>query len=251
VPPGRFDLVGNWVNRQFQLDAFGESLLLLATAARNDRLEADGWRAVGIAADAIARRWQESDAGIWEIGNQPWTHSRLICAAGLRAAAKAAGLGAASKAARSRPMATEWSGFADVIVADTAKHAVHRSGRWQRSPSDQGLDAALLPPIRGAMAADDPRMVEPLRAYIAELTQDGYAYRFRHDERPLEDAEGAFLFCGFVVALAMHQQGREVEATRWFERTRAACGTPGRYAEEHDVAERQLRGTFRKRSCMP
>ncbi len=30
--PGGFDLVGNWVNQQFQLDAFGEVLLLLAAA---------------------------------------------------------------------------------------------------------------------------------------------------------------------------------------------------------------------------
>ncbi len=30
--PGGRDLVGNWVNEQFQLDAFGEALLLFATA---------------------------------------------------------------------------------------------------------------------------------------------------------------------------------------------------------------------------
>jgi GH15 family glucan-1,4-alpha-glucosidase len=79
---------------------------------------------------------------------------------------------------------------------------------------------------------------------LAELTQDGYAYRFRHDERPLGDAEGAFLLCGFVLALALQQQGRELEAARWFERNRAACGSPGLYAEEYDVAERQLRGNL-------
>ena len=33
--------------------------------------------------------------------------------------------------------------LADVIVADTAKHAVHPSGRWQRSPAYSALDAAL------------------------------------------------------------------------------------------------------------
>ncbi|MBO0836033.1 MAG: hypothetical protein J2P28_11010, partial [Actinobacteria bacterium] len=85
--PGGFDLTGNRVNKQFQLDAFGEALLLFANAARLDRLNADAVAAARIAADSIAQRWQEPDAGIWEIGNQPWTHSRLICAAGLRAAA--------------------------------------------------------------------------------------------------------------------------------------------------------------------
>jgi alpha,alpha-trehalase len=234
--PGGFDLVGNWVNRQFQLDALGESLLLLAAAGEHDRLDSEGRKATEIAAAAIAQRWREPDAGIWEIDNQPWTHSRLICAAGLRAAARNCTTG---------PQAAEWSGLADVIVADTTRHAVHPSGRWQRSADDPGLDAALLmPPVRGAVAADDPRTVATLEAYLAELTQDGYAYRFRHDQRPLGDAEGAFLLCGFVLALALQQQGRELEAARWFERNRAACGSPGLYAEEYDVAERQLRGNL-------
>ena len=35
-----------------------------------------------------------------------------------------------------------------------------------------------------------------------------------------------------------------MEAARWFERNRAACGSPGLYAEEYDVAERQLRGNL-------
>jgi alpha,alpha-trehalase len=233
--PGGFDLVGNWVNRQFQLDAFGEALLLLAAAAARDRLEADGWRAAEIAADAIAQRWQEPDAGIWEIDNQAWTHSRLICAAGLRAASAAATPG----------LAADWSGLADAITADTAARAVHPSGRWQRSPGDPRLDGSLLiPPLRGALPARDPRTVATLEAYLAELTEDGYAYRFRHDERPLADAEGAFLLCGFFLALAFQQQGSDVQAASWFERNRAACGPAGLYSEEYDVAERQLRGNL-------
>jgi len=234
--PGGFDLVGNQVNQQFQLDALGESLLLLAAAGEHDRLDSGSRKAAEIAAAAIAQRWKEPDAGIWEIDNQAWTHSRLICVAGLRAAARNC---------TAEPQSSEWSGLADVILADTAGQAVHPSGRWQRSPGDPGLDAALLmPAIRGAVLADDPRTVETLRAYLAELTQDGYAYRFRHDERPLGEAEGAFLLCGFVVALALQQQGHELEAARWFERNRAACGSPGLYAEEYDVAERQLRGNL-------
>jgi alpha,alpha-trehalase len=234
--PGGFDLVGNWVNKQFQLDALGESLLLLAAAGEHDRLDSESRQATEIAADAIAQRWREDDAGIWEVDNQPWTHSRLICVAGLRAAARNC---------TTEPQASEWSALADAILADTSAHAVHPSGRWQRSASDPGLDAALLmPPIRGGVPADDPRTAQTLRAYLAELTQDGYAYRFRHDERPLGEAEGAFLLCGFVLALALQQQGQDLEAARWFERNRAACGSPGLYAEEYDVAERQLRGNL-------
>ncbi|HEY1920641.1 MAG TPA: glycoside hydrolase family 15 protein [Streptosporangiaceae bacterium] len=234
--PGGFDLVGNWVNRQFQLDGLGEALLLLAAAARHDRLDAQGWQAARIAADAIGQRWQEKDAGIWEIDDQAWTHSRLTCVAGLRAAARCCD---------AQAQATQWSALADVIAADTATHAVHESGRWQRTPADPALDASLLmPAIRGALPADDPRTTQTLRAYLDELTQDGHAYRFRHDDRPLGEAEGAFVLCGFVVALALHQQGEETMAARWFERTRAACGSPGLFSEEYDVTERQLRGNL-------
>jgi hypothetical protein len=234
--PGGFDLVGNWVNDQFQLDALGESLLLLAAAARVQRLDAGGQQAAEIAVDAISKRWQEPDAGIWEIDNQPWTHSRLTCVAGLRAAAAADDW---SK------QAADWSQLADAILADTTARSVHPSGRWQRSPDDARVDAALLlPPIRGALPREDPRTVGTLRACMDELTQDGYAYRFRHDSGPLAETEGAFLLCGFVLALGLHQQGRDIEAMRWFERNRAACGPPGLYSEEYDINQRQLRGNL-------
>ncbi|MCQ4042656.1 glycoside hydrolase family 15 protein [Streptantibioticus rubrisoli] len=234
--PGGFDLVGNHVNKQFQLDVFGEALLLLGQAADCDRLDADGWQAARIAADAIAQRWREADSGVWELSPRQWTHSKLICAAGLRAVAESGS---------PTPQSRRWTALADQLVTHTAAQSLHPSGRWQRSPDDPGLDGALLvPPIRGAVAADDPRTVATLTAYIKELTDDHFAYRYRHDERPLEEAEGAFLLCGFLTALAEHQQGHEVAAHRWFERNRAACGPAGLYSEEFDVSQRQLRGNL-------
>lgn len=35
-----------------------------------------------------------------------------------------------------------------------------------------------------------------------------------------------------------------VEAYRWFERNRGACGGPGLHAEEFDIAQRQSRGNL-------
>ncbi len=234
--PGGYDIVGNWVNQQFQLDAFGEALLLFAAAADHDRLDTDGWRAAEAAAAAISHRWTEPDAGIWEIDNRPWTHSRLTAAAGLRAIAAA------------HPAATQgadWLALADHIVADTAAHALHPDGHWQRSPDDPALDAALLlPGLRGAVPADDPRTTTTLNAYLRNLARDGYAYRFRHDDRPLNDAEGSFLFCGFLVALSLDQQHQPIEARAWYERTRAACGPPQLFSEEYDAEQHQLRGNL-------
>ncbi len=234
--PGGNNLIGNWANQQFQLDAFGESLLLFAAAGRLDRLDADHWKAATAAVDAITGRWTEPDAGIWEIDNQPWTHSRLTCAAGLRAIARLP---------PARTAAGEWLALADRIVADTAANAVHPAGRWQRSPQDEGTDAALLlPALRGALPADDPRSTATLAGYLTDLTRDGYAYRFRHDDGPLAAAEGSFTLCGFLVALALQQQHRPVEAARWYERTRACAGPPELYSEEFDVDQHQLRGNL-------
>ncbi|AUG81655.1 glycoside hydrolase [Kitasatospora sp. MMS16-BH015] len=240
--PGGHDLVGNQVTDQFQLDAFGEALLLYAAAARHGRLGPEDHRALHTAADTITRRWREPDAGIWELSPRAWTHSRLICAAGLRAVAAP---DTAGPAGLSPGTAARWSGLADRILAHTTRHALHPSGRWQRSPEDPAVDLALLlPPLRGAPAADDPRTVATLRACLADLTDGHHAYRFRHDERPLAEAEGAFVLCGFLLALAEAQQGHAVEAARWFEAARGLCGTAGLFAEEYDIAQRQQRGNL-------
>jgi alpha,alpha-trehalase len=232
--PGGTDKLGNWVNQQFQLDAFGEALQLLSTAARLDRLDADGWRALNAAVAAIGERWQDREAGIWELDDRHWTHSRLSCVAGLR---QAAALPAAE--------VTAWTQLADLLLAETAKGGLHPDGHWQRCPVDPLPDASLLlPPVRGALPADDPRTVATVRAVREELAREHYVYRFRHDDRDLGDAEGAFLLCGFMMALAEHQQGRRLSAMRYFERNRAACGPAGLFSEEYDIGQRQLRGNL-------
>jgi hypothetical protein len=233
--PGGYDIVGNQAGTQFQLDGLGEALQLFAAADRAGRLDGDGVKAAEIAAAAITKRWREPDAGIWELDNRAWTHSRLLASAGLRAMA----------AAPSGHGNTDWLGLADRILADTAANAVHPDGHWQRAAGDPRLDAALLlAQLRGATAPDDPRATATLRAYLRDLTLDGYAYRFRHDSRPLHEAEGSFLLCGFLVALALHQQGRSVPARAWFERTSAATGPPELFSEEYDCRQHQMRGNL-------
>ncbi|WP_055490892.1 glycoside hydrolase family 15 protein [Streptomyces sp. TP-A0356] len=234
--PGGFSRVGNRVRRQFQLDCFGEALLLFAAAERRGRLDALGWRAAELAVSAIAERGRQPDAGMWELDARPWTHSRLTCVAGLRAMAAVA---------PRHPLADTFTRLADSLLADTSATCVHADGHWQRAPEDPDVDAALLlPAVRGALPADDARARATLTACRRRLARDHFMYRFRHGDRPLEEAEGAFLPCGFVMALAEHQQGRPVDAHRWFERNRAACGASGLYAEEFDVAQRRLRGNL-------
>jgi GH15 family glucan-1,4-alpha-glucosidase len=240
--PGGAAKSGNWVRGQFQLDALGETLSLFAAAARLDLLAEDDWRAAAVAADGIGKRWNEPDAGIWELDDRRWTHSRLACVSGLRAIAAAAAVGAPG--GHGHREAAQWSSLADTIAASLSD-VVHPSGRWQRAPDDERVDAALLMPmIRGGFAADDPRNLATVEAVRRELAADGYVYRFRHDGRPLDQAEGAFLLCGFWMALVEHACGNPVAAAHWFERNRSACGPAALYTEEYDVHQRQLRGNM-------
>jgi alpha,alpha-trehalase len=239
--PGGRARSGNRVAAQFQLDALGEVLQLLAAAARLDRLDPDSWKAAQVAADAIGQCWMQPDAGLWELDDRHWTHSRLTCAAGLRSIAAAV---SARPGALGSSQAGAWTSLADAIMASLAD-AVHPSGRWQRAPDDERVDAALLLPlIRDAADRSDPRTAATVRAVAAELSQDDFVYRFRHDARPLHEAEGAFLLCGFWMAQAAHASGDPVGAVRYFERNRSACGPAGLFAEEYDVHQRQLRGNL-------
>ncbi|WP_246281720.1 glycoside hydrolase family 15 protein [Fodinicola acaciae] len=231
--PGGFDVIGNQVNKQLQLDAFGEALQLLSAAV--DRLDTDGWRALSVAVDAIDRHWPQPEAGIWELHDDFWTHSRLSCVAGLRAAARIAPVADAARFVQ----------LAETIMAETTRRCLRSDSVWQRSPSLIGTDASLvMPSVRGALPADDPRTRNTLAAVRGELASDGYVYRYAHGNHPLGEIEGAFLLCGFMMALAQFDQGHHVDAFRWFERTRSACGPPALFAEEYDVRQRQLRGNL-------
>nr|WP_231386759.1 glycoside hydrolase family 15 protein [Nocardia sp. BMG111209] len=234
--PGARPMIGNRVSEQFQLDIFGEALLLFAVAGRYDRLSPDHRRAARIAAAAIGRYHDRPDAGIWELENRFWTHSRLSCIAGLRAAAECPATGVDAGAC---------TALAGTLLADVNRDGTHPRGFWQRGPGLPGADSALLLPIvRGAMPIEDPRCLATFEEIRAQLCDDHYVYRFRHGDTPLPKAEGAFLLCGFAMAMAAAQLGLPVTAARFFERNRAACGTPGLFAEEFDVEQRQLRGNL-------
>lgn len=242
--PGAPVRVGNHARRQFQLDAYGEALVLLAEADRHGRLDTRGMQAIEILVHAVREHAGEPEAGIWELADRRWAHSRLMCAAGLRAVA--ARRAPDHSLAETRGEAAEWNALAEKLVTAVDEDCLHPSGRWQRAPDDPRVDAALLlPGVRGAVPADDPRYARTVAAVRAKLSDDGYVYRFCQDPgAPLHDAEGAFVLSGFHMALAELARGRRSEAVRWFERNRGSLGPPGLFAEEFDVVQRQLRGNL-------
>jgi Glycosyl hydrolases family 15/Trehalase-like, N-terminal len=233
--PGGRDVVGNWVRGQFQLDSMGEILQLYATSARHDHLQADDIAAAVRVIDIVDQHWDEPEAGVWELDDDWWVHSRLACVAGLRSIARQLGPDESGRA----------STLADTILAETSRRGLGADGAWLQRPGHPGVDAALLlPPVRGGLSPTDPRSLATLRAVQEQLCVDGYVYRYAVDQRPLGEAEGAFLMCGFALSLAQLAAGHEVEAMRSFERQRSAPGSPGLFAEEFDVTQHQLRGNL-------
>ena len=177
---------------------------------------------------------------MWELDPARWTHSRLICAAGLRAMSAAAGMDRRTGIA-----------LADSLVAEATAWGLHPSGRWQRAAGDERVDAALLTAgIRGAVPPGDPRTRATIDAVDRELAEDGYAYRYRIDDRPLGESEGAFLVCGLWMALAWHQQGEPVRRDAMVRaepgRVRRARGSTPRSTTSPSAS---CAGTCRRRSC--
>jgi len=235
--PGGAAGTGNQVRTQFQLDGFGEALQLFAAAADRDRLDDDGERAARVAVDAVAQRWREPDAGLWELDARWWTHSRLAVVSGLRAWT------AATRTASARHHDPANLVLAEEVLAETTRTCLHPSGRWQRAADDEGVDAALLlGGLRGAVALDDPRTLDTLAAVQDELDVDGYVFRFRHDARPLPQAEGAFLLCSYWAAMTEASLGQSVRAVSRLEKALAAAGPPQLFSEEFDPVQHQMRG---------
>ena len=142
---------------------------------------------------------------------------------------------------RMRRLLAEASAAYDWVIIDTPPVGILTDAKLLGSMVDAAL---LVPMMRGGLPLDDPRNVATIEAVQRELAADGYVYRFRHDARPLDQAEGAFLLCGFWMALVEHARGHPVAAAHWFERNRGACGPAALYTEEFDVHQRQLRGNL-------
>lgn len=238
--PGGSGIRGNPVRDQHQLDVFGEALALYAAGADRDRIGADALAAARVAVAAIATRWTEPEAGIWELENRRWTHSRLAAVAGLRRwahAGRRVGLDSAS--------AREASGLADRILAHVLDTCRTPDGAFMRAEDDERADAStVIASVRGALPWDHPAARATLAKVQRELSVEGYVYRFAPDERPLGQSEGSFLLCSFWLALAEAQAGQTTRSLRRLERSLASCGTAALFSEEFDVAQRQLRGNL-------
>jgi GH15 family glucan-1,4-alpha-glucosidase len=239
--------VGNGAWNQTQLDVYGELLdALYVYSERLGELHPEIQRFVAELADAAARRWRETDAGIWEMRGEPRHHlsSKVMCWTALDRAVKLADkLG---MHAREDAWAAERDRIRDAILEQGWSEA--RQAYAQSFGSDDLDAAALLMPLVGFLPATDPRMRSTIEAIARDLTEDGLALRYRNVEGLNADGltgeEGTFVLCSFWLVSCLAQAGEIERAEALYDQLAGYANDVGLLGEEIDTANGEQLGNF-------
>jgi GH15 family glucan-1,4-alpha-glucosidase len=229
--------VGNGAAGQTQLDVYGEVFAAATTfAAYSGGLDRDHARRLADVADYVCGAWQQPDAGIWELRDEPrhFTQSKMMCAVALDRACELArdGVIPAKNAQRWREEEARVREFVETRCYSDSK------GSYVRSAGENELDAALLLAVVGGYdVPDSPRLRGTVDAVRRELGRGPLVYRWAGEP-------GAFLACSFWLADAYARQGRLEEAKRLFDELVALANELGLYAEEIDAETGEFLGNF-------
>jgi alpha,alpha-trehalase len=239
--------VGNGAWDQVQLDVYGELLNSLWLYQEElGELHMEIQQFVADLADTAARRWKETDSGMWEMRGEPRHHlsSKVLCWVALDRAVKLADqLGEYAKVA-------EWEAARDEI-----RDAVLERG-WSESKqafaqsfdSDELAAAQLLMPMLGFLPATEERMKSTIDTIADELTEDGLVLRYRNEEGlntdGLSGEEGTFTICSFWLVACLAQAGEVERAQELFDQLAGYANDLGLLAEEIDTTSGEQLGNF-------
>ena len=239
--------VGNGAWDQVQLDVYGELLNSLHLyRERLGELHPEIQAFVADLADTAARRWTETDSGMWEMRGDPRHHlsSKVLCWTALDRAVKLAPeLGEHAKV-------EEWTAARDEIREAVLERGwSEKRGAYAQSFDSDELDAAqLLMPILGFLPADDERMRSTIEAIASDLTEDGLVLRYRNEEGLNADGltgeEGTFVICSFWLVSCLAKAGEVERAEALFDQLVGYGNDLGLLAEEIDTANDEQLGNF-------
>jgi len=237
--------IGNAAYNQHQLDVYGEVVDALHFARRAGLApDENAWRIEREMVRFLETDWRKPDEGIWEIRGprRHFTHSKVMAWVALDRAVDAVekyGLpGEVDK----------WRALRDEIHHEVCQRGFHPdvNSFVQHYDSDEPDASLLMISLVGFLPPTDPRMIGTVNYIQKRLVRDGFVDRYLSDSEidGLPSGEGAFLLCTFWLADNLALQGREMEATRLFEKLLSLRNDVGLLAEEYDVHSRRLVGNF-------
>jgi GH15 family glucan-1,4-alpha-glucosidase len=236
--------VGNAAVEQLQLDIYGElfdSVYLFNKYGEG--ISYDAWADLTRALEWVMEHWEQPDAGMWEIRDEPRRHttSRLMCWVAIERM---------MRTARQRGLPGDLSGWAkvrDEIYARIMEHSWDPEVEaFMAYEGADTLDAGvLLMPLVKFVAPNDPRFVTTLEAIRERLVSDSLVYRYDVEKSPdgLEGSEGTFSLCSFWYVEALTRLGRHDEARLALEKMFTYANHLGLYAEQVGLTGDQL-GNF-------
>ena len=237
--------IGNGAYSQFQLDVFGELLdTVWIYRQHGGEIDAVFWEFLGRVAGAVIDRWRLPDQGIWEIRGEPrhFTYSKVMAWVALDRVVRIAELDGREGAL------DEWRANRDELRELIEREGVDpESGAFLQSFDDGGkLDASnLMIPIVGFVEHTDPRACATFERTIAELSADGFVYRYVTDGVDgLSGDEATFAICSFWLVESLARAGETERARELFERLLGFCNDVGLLAEEIDPHSGELIGNF-------
>jgi GH15 family glucan-1,4-alpha-glucosidase len=236
--------LGNAAYDQRQNDVYGAVLdSILLHSRRSERLPRRLWPLVKSQAECATRMWREPDQGIWEARGAPqhYVSSKLMSWVALDRAGTLAEI-------RGDPdLAHTWHAGADEIRVDILANGVSDRGVLRQHYGTDALDAStLLVGLFGMLPPTDERLHDTVHAIRTELTEDGFALRYRTDQTDdgMSGKEGTFLICSFWLVSALALTGDHEAARDLMDRLLRIASPLGLYAEEFDARTGRHLGNY-------
>ncbi|WP_220790425.1 glycoside hydrolase family 15 protein [Gluconacetobacter takamatsuzukensis] len=221
-------VTGNAASKRHQHGIYGD---IFETASlfvgQGNFLDQKSARILSALADECADKWQQKDAGIWELETpEHYTQSKISAWQALTRAAELA-----SDNHLPATCAERWARERDRIAAWIDHHCWSESLQaYTMYAGSDRLDAALALGARFGFGSRQ-RMSSTLDAIRRELGHGALLYRYSG----AENEEGTFLACSFWMCEALAELGRQQEGERLFEECLAALPpTTGILAEMMD-----------------
>jgi trehalose 6-phosphate phosphatase len=227
--------VGNAADHQVQLDVFGPVADLLDVLDRRRvALTAAHLALLEALVNAVLRRWDHADHGIWEerIAPKHHVHSRVMCWVTLDRA-----LSIWQRGRREHTLATAAiaavESTRDRIAGDVLVNGWNDTvGAFTKAYGSSDLDAAVLHiGLSGLLPGDDPRFASTVNAIEKTLRDGPIVRRYLHDDG-LPGNEGGFVVCALWLVDSYVLLGRLDDAEELFELVCDLAGPTGLLAEQ-------------------